>query len=309
MTSCCKEDLATTFGTPDVDVYVSIENRIQNDLEKQIETGLLYNWSKSDGDLYYSHGPELVYGNIIELNGDKTFSENFNTFEHNIIHLDLNKQYSIYLFSDKNLACEPIDVKSTFDFNYKFDSIKQCKEYYAGYKHRFNNAERIIVEMIPVSYVYIFQLIIYDDDKNIEMNAKSIEYMGLNGVAKNFDLMAFKPSDELGVIESFETKNIQYYNDFGVVAERFVTFGITQDENSSWNNVDGVCELGVSLKMKDGSIKNGKINIYNEMSKKPQGGLINIVIKNSEISVKTETDEGFDINVGNWENHEIYIDF
>lgn len=307
MASCCKENLITSFDHPKANIYVAIENKVQNSFEKDVKENLLYNWSKEDGDLYYSHGPEKVYGDIVNLTDGETVSNDFKVFSDNFIYLDYHKQYDIILFSDTNLACESLGTVTNFEFDNKFESIKECNETYVGY-NQYPFKSKVVIEMSPISYIYVFQLIIYNDDKSIEMGVDAVEYMGLSGVAKKYDLSHFKPSDELGVIESFKVKNIQYYEDYGVVAERFVTFGLGEDNNSSWNIEDDNSEFGISLRMKDGTIKHGKANITKQLKNKPYGGVINIVIKNSDI-VQPNEDTTLKIYVEDWEIHEIYIDF
>ena len=307
MASCCKEDLATTFDVPKANIYVAIDNKIQNILEKDIDENLLYNWSREDGDLYYSHGPEKVYGNIVNLTDEETISQEFNVFSNNYIYLDYRKQYDVFLFSNANLYCKPTGAVNNFEYTNKYEPIEQCKEIYAGC-NEYPFMHSIIIEMQPISYIYVFQLIIYNDDKSLEMGVESVEYMGLSGVSKKFDLSHFKPLDELGVIETFKVKNIQYYEDYGVVAERFVTFGIGDDIDSSWNTEDSNCEFGLSIRMKDGTLKHGKANITRQLKNKPYGGVINIVIKNSDITSPYE-DETMEVYVEDWDTHEIYIDF
>ena len=131
ITSCCKEELATAFYTPKVNVYVSIDNKIQNGLEKDIDEHLLYNWSREDGDLYYSHGPEKVHGNIVNLTDEETISRDFNVFSNNFFYLDYRKQYDLYLFNDSSMftTCEHSEQTKNFKFDNSYEPIKQCKEY------------------------------------------------------------------------------------------------------------------------------------------------------------------------------------
>ena len=160
----------------------------------------------------------------------------------------------------------------------------------------------INVDLQPCSYIYIVQVCVEDDNDRYSMDYDSCLYMGLSGVATAAELFSHMTTADRGCIESRNVKKIQNIDGKCVFAERFVTYGIVKDYSSSWGYNGLSYELGLELRLKNGDIKRGVIDISKEIHEKPEGGVITINLKNSSINNESVSGGGFDVDVQDWKD-------
>lgn len=160
----------------------------------------------------------------------------------------------------------------------------------------------ISADLQPCSYIYIIQVCVEDDDDKYSMDYDSCLYMGLSGVATAAELFSHMTTADRGCIESRNVKRIQNIDGKCVFAERFVTYGIVKDYSSSWGYNGLSYELGLELRLKNGDIKRGVIDISKEIHEKPEGGVITINLKNSRINNEPVTGGGFNVDVEAWKD-------
>lgn len=162
-------------------------------------------------------------------------------------------------------------------------------------------------DMIPVSFVYFVQVIIYDDDKEIPMLVSNCNYMGICGVAESVDLVSGDNGYDCGVIETFDVKPFQNNENYSVCCAKFTTYGLPKLINeSSWNE-ERNCEVGIEFQLLTGKIKRGKVSVAKKMEEIPHGGVITIILNNSEIYNSSDfINDGINPQVNDWD--EVIID-
>lgn len=244
---------------------------------------LVYN--KTDS-VNYSQGTERFY-TVAPYGNEKYDFEFVNKYQ--VIH-NAEEQYSLY----------ERDLISNFDFNdkskYPIITLDSLKAYYCEVNR----------ELSIVSYVYIIQVLIYDDNPDVPMNIKHCDFMALNGLAIKKDLYSLSNNNEIGTLIINDIKPIQNMGDYIIFASKVVTYGFPKIKQSSWGE-DKKCELGIELVLKNGRKRKGVIDIGKKLAYRPNGGVITIALKNSDINKDTE--ENFDINVKNWSEYVFDIVF
>ena len=259
--------------------------------------------------------------------------------EYRDITVDLSKQYD-FLFVTRShntkydysgeenyfKAFSTMPLTKSFTYTNEYEVIPQCDEIFGVYRknlfaeilskdYYIEYIDGVLtkiyeedIELTPLSYIYIIQVIIYNDDKVVPMTISSCEYLGVSGLAKTKELFSRKTTNERGVIEIKEVNPMQHYPDFSVVADRFVTFGLVSDYESSWSDVTKEYELGLIFKRNDGTEITGRVDISPYMREKPEGGLITIVLYNSKINHNTEgSGDGFNLDLNEWSSENIEL--
>lgn len=299
------------------------------------ETNLTYNWdeetwgkiveAKIDTVICYVMNGENAIVDTLDVVCDSERNRQI-IAESNYDLLLSNKSNSVFqhetpndfMFYVDTLDYTPFD----FEFTNKYKPIAQCQEQYSDYIENvigfidLNKLDEYKLisdvgdtyvyevevqrELKPVSYVYVIQVVIYDDDHKTPFSAKSCDYMALSGVARSCDLKSRTPGSEAGLIELTDIKPIQETPEYQVFCSKVITYGIPRGL-SSWDE-GTTCELGIELTMIDGSKKRGRVDITNLIEYRPYGGVLTVPLRNSEVSVLSgdTIESGSDVNVENW---------
>ena len=333
--SACIKIEASHVLPNDVLVSVGLSKTVE---EVQAEfNGLLYSWdSEKYGEILtesfdtlncilYSKNATFETSCRIGNNEVKTLIEDMTLGDYDMLfYSDIENGY-YYNGEYKTYLVSPSPITKSFKFEEDLPSLQNGEEQYAAHcEHVFDEAfEKISpieidgvlafyyevnVPLMMVSKVYMIQIVIYDDDKSTPMRVKKIDFLAINGLSSEYDLIQMSPTKKRGVIEFDDIKPLQTYDDYSCTVERLVTYGLPT-EVSSWVGFENICEIGIKLSMEDGSTKLGKADITSKLNEKPYGGIINIVLNNSDLSKDILDNNNFDIDVENWNIHEIDILF
>lgn len=342
LTSCDRKPLyfrGMVFENCNITTTIDITLDILTTLDVDINANLIYNW---DETLYGPTGytmPQYVEGVFTKYKGignrEYQYTDEFEVGVPKTTNIITDTYYDILFYNktrrthyryNENLSyyiCSP-EYASTkaFDFEENFGVEAQCEEQFSCMKTDvyvdIENGEvemqtmsdgsilyhyNMDVTLVPITYIYIVQVIIDNDDQFIPMKVDSCSYMAINGVAREKELFTQLTTDKRCCVESTSVKPLEKTEDYSIFAERFVTYGLVEDYGSSWGHAGLSYELGMEFQLNDGTTKKGKVNITNLLNKKPKGGVITVHINNSDINRPTENPGGgFNVSVTDWEN-------
>lgn len=307
-------------------------------------SGIIYEWDEEK----YGKIVDKNVDTVTYVVFDSTFKENeiINSALGEEKFLDIKYPYKYdlvirnktrdtkYYVQEKKYVSESEYSDITYGFNYAKPqkSIKQCEKQYSAYNE---NVFSVIDEndltidkmeknqngtytyncyvnsvMVPVSFTYIVQLIIYNDDPQIPMIVDKCDYIGISGLAKNVDLITAKTGKEFGVVETTDIKPFQHNENYYICCAKICTYGMPNMENdSSWIE-NNYCELGIELVLVNGNKKRGKVSVYNKILNNPNGGVITLTLNNSAIYDSDDyIDEGITPDVNEWEETVIDVPF
>lgn len=346
--SCCRKPLyLRDIITHDKCRITTVLNfdaslQISTNINLDIQNNLVYQWDESIyGTLGYTT-PAEIHGIFFRTNDEDRiflYDEDFIVGEPKTTMIETNTFYDILFYNKttrtqydygnyyKYYTSTPyLQTRATIDYSEDYIVMPQCEEQFAVLKKNlYIDPEKddiprvyengvyvyhynIDVQLMPASFIYIVQLTIVDDDNTVPMDVDSCTYMGISGLAREKELFSMRTTKERCLIESKNVKPLLNYNGNFVFAERFLTYGLVDDYNSTWGNKGLTYELGLVLKLTDGSELKGKVNITNDLLNKPNGGVIIVELKNSQIHKKDtpQTGGGFNVDVQEW-NEEINV--
>lgn len=326
--SCSRRDLIELENNVVVNVGLSYE--VYCDVKVDFDENLIYDWDEEkygtiiEGTidtvnyiLYNTYTKEKVYQSMISKDKTDVLTLPLNKEKYNLLFFNQTKddRTSYYYETNKVISTPSFKTKSEL-FKEDYAIMPQCEEQYCcfeedifstiDFREHVVDTVKLKVALTPISYVYMVQLFIYNDDESVPMNIASCSYMALNGIATATELISHNPLKDISMIESKDVKPLQTVGDFEIFAEKFVIYGLPGD-NSSWHTDDVKCELGVTFIMKSGKVKNGRVDITSKIKEKPYGGVLNIILNNSDLSEKEVPSEGFDVDVEDWNIHEMDI--
>lgn len=206
-------------------------------------------------------------------------------------------QYPIYEQPDEiwSSSIENMDCKIE---GYNWELIDD--EYYT---------RNVYTELKPQSFIYVIQIIIYNDKEDLPWREIQCDSLVLSGVSNTRNIRTQKSFDDkcniIGEIKPGQDRLDKY-----VFCSRIVTFGIpsSYQDGSSWDISQNIeCYIGFKIKLFNNIERRVKVNISNRIKSIPTGGLINIELNYSEIYTETENSGGIDVGVGGWNSDEINI--
>lgn len=347
LTSCQLRPLIDPEATK-MSLLVETTLKINNDLKEDIDEHLIYPWDESKYGILTYTSPILYNGLIYRIGTKKELAvvQDFTPSVPERILVEEQYKYSVLFYNklkyttvdnDKDftqyIARTGRKTKSEVDYtkiNYseKFNIEPQAEEMFCAYcsdilsgkkiervetdeltaRKTYGTYYEIEVDATPITYIYIIQVAIEDDDKSIPMDIVSCKYMGMSGVAAEGELLRHKTTRERCLIESYDIKPLSKYKNYSMFAERFTTFGLINSYDSSWGYEELDYELGLVFIKENGEELSGKFNITGGLLEKTQGGVITIILKNSVINKQAESSGGFDINVKDWDEEVKDID-
>ena len=322
-----------------ISTFINISADVLVNLNADIRANLDYKWDETVyGKLGYDTA-EYVQSKIFTYYGkgrnqkELYTTERYSIGRRNTTSIRTNILYDMLLFTETrkskyfnspNYSFYIVEADSAatkaVHYSESFPVIPQAEEQFATNVEELyidsddENLESEVVDGVltyyynlnlnlePVSYIYIIEVAIEDDDDRYSMDYDSCLYMGISGVATQAELFTRKTTNERGLIESHNVKKVQSFDGKCMFAERFVTYGLVRDYNSSWGYAGLTYELGIEFRLSDGTIKKGRLDISRELMAKPKGGVIKILIKNSAINrEEPSSGGGFNVDVEGWQ--------
>lgn len=319
-----------------ISTFINISADVLINLNADIRTNLDYNWDETAyGKLGYDTA-KFVQSHIFAYNNrnkELFATEKYAVGQRNTTSIRTNILYDMLLFTETrkskyfnspNYSFYIVEADSAatkaVQYSESFPIVPQAEEQFAvNVSELYIDSEdeslesevidgvltyyyNLNLNLEPVSYIYIIEVAIEDDDDRYSMDYDSCLYMGISGVATQAELFRHQTTAERGVIQSHDVKRVQTFENKCMFAERFVTYGLVRDYNSSWSNAGLVYELGLEFRLSDGTIKKGRLDISRELMAKPKGGVIKILIKNSAINrEEPSSGGGFSVDVEGWQ--------
>lgn len=301
-------------------------------LSEDVEKNLVYDWDEvTMGKIGYTY-PDSLVGYLIK-SGSKEVNEVYGFGDSKEFVLDFDKPYGVlfhnvtqrtdYNFTESGLFCTPTGLNDTtrivqnFEEQYSVygkntlgeirDKVEELTNVYGKTSYKYT----LEAQVEPVSYIYILQVIVYDDDSTVPMEISGYNYLALDGLAMECDIMNRQNTKRECRIVSTSLKPMQAGIDYLIFAERFVTYGLPKDASSSWNANDKRVCAGINFIMNSGEEVPGRVDITNQFINKPYGGVLTVNLKNSDIenSASMAPGDPFDIIVTPWDEYVFDIDF
>lgn len=315
-----------------VDIYVSVDVNINALWNSDWENELIYPW---DDKIDYSIPDDSII--IIFFNGKKEIcrvKSKVNTKTQ--VELKTSTNYDILIYNetqniyedDYHVVCKKSPDNIDSKIAQKYTSYLEPGEIFSTQLNNINisdisdnysvqvvdgkslNVWNINSEIKPISYIYLFQFIIEPDDGE-DIECTSINKYTVSGIVPKKGL---KSGDGyymgLSQILCDDIKDGKVIDGNLVFASRTTILDIEGDNNSSWGNQENTNYFtAISLETKNFGTLNGAVNITNQITSKPNGGIITIRIKNSDLKKGQTQTEGFGITLSEWEEKIIDIPF
>ena len=320
--------------------YVNVVMTVQEDVDSfsaDFKTGLLYDWDElryGKIDDYnvdtvlckiFNESLEIVDEIEIALGKEKALKIEYPNLYNMLIY---NKTYSTkYSFNGLKYNCEVgyLGKEPSFNFTEQYGVINQCEKQYTVYErdlfsvfdeNKIEPYEKSIekdgtvtfycydsVLLAQISFVYLVQIIIHDDDKEIPMLVTSCDYIGISGVAEMAEMFEKKNGIYKGVIELNDIKPLQFREDYAVCCSKLITYGLPSKKESSWGESQK-CEIGLQFSLSNGTVKRGKVSAARKFIEKPKGGIITVAVNNSDIYKSSDyQNNGMDVDVEQWDEY------
>lgn len=204
---------------------------------------------------------------------------------------------------------EPGEVFSTYVRNINLEETEYEIQYEDGKNIYVYNIDAVLN---PVSYIYIIQFIVINDDGSEKIEAKDLLNFTVSGVCVKKNLLTGKPQYTGHYqISTFDIKDGQMKGDSLIFASRVTVLDLLpNEEGSSWNTHQNYLYYSVlDFDTYNYGIVTGAKDITKQLNENPRGGIITITILNSEIKAAggDPGKDGFGINVNEWNQHIIDI--
>lgn len=299
---------------------------------------LKYNWDESEyGPLFYSL-PEAC--NVVIFNKGNLISEtSIKTNTRELIDVELNNTYDLLIYSKEyhwidtyykggiyyieTPSSEGRETKN--EISHEYETVSQPGEIFAMNKKQiylsndisdfeevFENGKLIYVYNIdellePVSYIYIIQFIIINDDNSDIIEARDIANFTISGISTKKNMFTNTPIYTCSnkQISTFDIKRGQKHGPDSLIFASRVTILdlLPNDENSSWySKINYLYYTNIDVNTYNYGEVTGTKDITQQLKDNPKGGIITIIILNSEL--KNSSNNGsnnFGININEWE--------
>lgn len=317
------------------DVALKINVEVKSDIDalwnENWRDTLKYNWDEQEhGNIGYTI-PENC--NLVVFNNGEIVNETqAEVGKRKLIDIDLNKAYDILIYSKEKFWFDTyydngnyyIETPSTDTKADDIETVEQPGEVFAVTKNNlfisddvtdfeevYEDGRLVYVynideRLTPVSYIYIVQFIIINDDNSTIIEAKDIYNFTINGISIKKDLLKNKPVfTDKKQISVYDIKPKQELKDSVLFASRVTILDLLpSNEETSWTStVDYMCFTNIDVNTYNYGEVKGTKDITDQLKKNPKGGIITIIILNSELKKSGETGSDFGIDVNNWDPH------
>lgn len=291
---------------------------------------LIYDWNKTNETLGYTFPNEAE---LVIFDGNQYTVNRLKTNMRQLVDVELNKTYNFLIynsnppytessyvggryyietpvihgiknpFGDNYETCEcPGDVFSAYIKNIHLsDDITDYEEAYDGEKLIY--VYNIDADIVPVSYIYIIQFIIVNDDHSEVIEVENITGFTISGICAKKNL--FTNEGVYSGKKQVRTTNIkpgQLYGDSLIFASRLTVLGLLPDDDSSWSTYHNyLYYTGIDIITKSYGSISGIIDITEQLNKNPKGGIITIKLNNSDLKKASKDETGFGVELSDWE--------
>jgi len=326
------------------DTALKINVQVEADISVLWKAGwrdtLKYNWDESlYGPLFYTLPTTC---NVVIFNDGKIISENkISTGKRELIDVELNNTYDILIYSKDTPWTETYYEGGRYyvetpvtkgratknEISKEYETVEQPGEIFSMNKKQiylsddisdfeevYENGKLIYVynideELEPVSYIYIIQFLVVNDDNSPLIEAKDIANFTVSGISTKKNMFTNTPVYTGNKqISTFDIKPGQFHTpDTLVFASRVTILDLLPDEvNSSWTSqVDYVYYTNIDVDTYNYGEVTGTKDITKQLRENPKGGIINIIIYNSELKSQKPDGSGgtFGIDLNEWKEH------
>jgi hypothetical protein len=328
-------------GDIKLNVTVSVNTDINSLWDPSWKEQLIYEWDESKyGNIGYTSPDDVEL--VFFSNNDITSKQTISTHRRNTVDIDLNKSYDILIYNKTDniresyvggryyITTPSYIVENNSKISDKYIDIVQPGEIFSqsvkniylsdeddDYEIIYENGKNVYVYNIdavlyPVSYIYIIQFIIVNDDNSERIEAKDIENITISGISARKNLLTGKPEyTGLNQISTMDIKDSQERKDSLLFASRVTILDLLpESENSSWITQQNYLYYTiVDVNTFNYGTVNGTLDITRQLCDNPKGGVITVKILNSDLKKGGQTSSGFGIDINEWEKHIIDIDF
>ena len=300
---------------------------------------LKYDWNEElYGPLFYTMPTTC---NVVIINNGKLLSETtVRTGKRELIDIEMNKAYDLLIYS-KDIPWTQtyydggryyVETPSTNGrtsgnkISDEYETVEQPGEVFAmnkkeiylsndisDFEEVIENGKLVYVynidEMLePVSYIYIVQLIVINDDNSPLIEAKDIANFTISGISAKKNMFTNTPIyTGSKQISTFDIKPGQFHGaDSLVFASRVTILDLLPDDvNSSWSSqIDYLYYTNIDVDTYNYGEVTGTKDITKQLRENPKGGIITVTILNSELKKDNPSgDNTFGIDLNEWRDH------
>ena len=326
-------------GDAALKINVQVEANINVLWKASWRDTLKYDWDESlYGPMFYTLPTTC---NVVIFNKGNLLSETtIQTGKRELIDVELNNTYDLLIYSKEYHWTETyydggryyIETPSMTGratknkISNEYETVNQPGEVFAmnkkeiylsndisDFEEVIENGKLIYVynidEMLePVSYIYIVQFIVVNDDNSPIIEAKDIANFTISGISTKKNMFTNTPVYTGNKqISTFDIKPGQFHTpDSLVFASRVTILDLLPDEvDSSWSSqIDFLYYTNIDVETYNYGEVTGTKDITKQLRENPKGGIITVIILNSELKKDpTGGDNEFGIDINEWQQH------
>lgn len=317
----------------DVALKINVEVKAEIDAlwNEDWRDSLRYNWNEQEhGRIGYAI-PEDCYV-VVFNNGEIVSESNAIVGKRKLIDIELNKTYDLLIYSKENFWLNNyyedgryyIEVPSQDSKTDGFETVDQHGEVFAASKKNlyisddvsdfeevYEDGKLVYVynideRLTPVSYIYIIQFIVINDDNSDIIEAKDISNFTISGISIKKDLLKNEAVyTDKKQISAYDVKPKQQRPDSVLFASRVTILDLLPENGeTSWTStLDYACLTNIDVSTYNYGEVSGTKDITDQLKKNPKGGIITIRIFNSELKKSGTTGSDFGADVNEWMEH------
>lgn len=319
-------------------VNVQVEANINLLWNDTWRDSLKYDWNEEEyGPLFYTLPKDC---NVLIFNKGSLVSETaVQIGKREFIDVALDSVYDLLIFSKQYYWVETyyeggryyVEAPSAEsrptknEISQKYETVNQPGEIFSMNKrelylsNNLSDYEEVIEDgkliyvynidekLEPVSYIYVIQFIVINDDNSPRIEAKDIANFTISGISAKKNLFTNEPVYTGNKqISTFDIKPGQMHGDSLIFASRVTILDLLPDsENDSWSSqLEYLYYTNVDVTTYTYGEVTGTKDITQQLKDNPKGGVITVIILNSELKPGgSDTDKGFGIDLNEWEQH------
>lgn len=300
---------------------------------------LRYDWDETlYGPLFYTMPTTC---DVVIFKDAKILSEtSVQTGKRQLIDVELNNTYDLLIYSKQYfwvntyyeggryyVETPSMEGRATKNkISHEYETVNQPGEIFAMNKKQIylsndisdfeeviENGKLVYVynidEMLePVSYIYVIQFIVVNDDHSPIIEAKDIANFTISGISTKKNMFTNTPVYTGNKqISTTDIKPGQFHTaDSLVFASRVTILDLLPDDvDSSWSSqIDFLYYTNIDVDTYNYGEVTGTKDITQQLRENPKGGVITVYILNSELKKTTpDGSGGFGINLNEWQQH------
>ena len=339
----CERKPLYLLGDAALRLNIQVEADINVLWDEHGEDTLKYDWDEEKyGPIGYTL-PENC--NVIMFNDGNIVSQStIKRGKRQTINAELNNTYDILIYSKENFWVNEYyeggryyveapsaeeQTNSKNEISAKYETVNQPGEIFAvGKKGIFlsddiSEYEEIIEDgkpiyvynidenLSPASYIYIVQFIVINDDNSPMIEAKDIANFTISGISNKKNLFSNEAIyTGYKQISTYDIKPGQQHTDSLIFASRITIIDLLpNDKETSWESeIKYLYYTNIDIDTYNYGEVTGTKNITKQLKDNPKGGVITIIILNSELKQGGETGSGFGIDLSEWEEYRYNVD-